>query len=132
MKSSNNDKIVIISKLELFNDTYKLRDWLVQNVKGIGYKEACHFLRNIGLGENMAILDRYILKNLNLLGVEKILSSLPKHRYFEIEKKMMKFASKINIPMSHRNLVLWYKDTGGLNERGNGAVNGQTQGISGK
>ena len=112
MKSSNNDKIVIISKLELFTDTYKLRDWLVQNVKGIGYKEASHFLRNIGLGENMAILDRHILKNLNLLGVEKILSSLPKHRYFEIEKKMIKFASKINIPMSHLNLVLWYKDTG--------------------
>ena len=28
---------------------YELRDWLVKNVKGLGYKEASHFLRNTGL-----------------------------------------------------------------------------------
>jgi len=110
---SNNGKIVIKSKLKLFNNTYKLRDWLVQNVKGIGYKEASHFLRNIGLGENMAILDRHILKNLNLLGViDEVPNSLSKKRYFEIETKMMKFANNLNIPMSYLDLVLWCKETG--------------------
>ena len=29
----------------------------------MSYKEASHFLRNIGFGENIAILDRHILKN---------------------------------------------------------------------
>ncbi|MDI6807191.1 MAG: N-glycosylase/DNA lyase [Candidatus Aenigmarchaeota archaeon] len=110
---SKNGKITIKSKLKLFDDAYKLRDWLVHNVKGIGYKEASHFLRNIGLGENMAILDRHILKNLNLLGVtDDVPSSLSKKRYFEIENRMMKFSSKINIPMSYLDLVLWYKETG--------------------
>src|SRR5213080_1548175 len=43
---------------------YQVREWLVENVKGLGYKEASHFLRNIGLGEEFAILDRHILRNL--------------------------------------------------------------------
>ncbi|MEW6095717.1 MAG: N-glycosylase/DNA lyase [bacterium] len=112
---SNNGKIAIKSKLKLFNDTYKLRDWLVHNVKGLGFKEASHFLRNIGLGENMAILDRHILKNLNLLGViVDVQSSLSKKKYFEIEDKMMNFASKVNIPMNYLDLLLWYKETGDI------------------
>ncbi|MFH0806904.1 MAG: DNA lyase [Elusimicrobiota bacterium] len=49
-------------------NTFELRNWIVKNIKGIGYKEASHFLRNIGLGENLAILDRHILKNMKALG----------------------------------------------------------------
>jgi len=103
----------IKSKINEFNDVYNARDWLVQNVKGMGYKEASHFLRNIGFGEELAILDRHILKNLKSLGViEEIPHSLPKKKYFEIEKKMKKFSEKVKIPMSHLDLVLWYKETG--------------------
>ena len=43
-------------------DILILRDWLAKTIKGLGYKEASHFLRNIGLGESLAILDRHILK----------------------------------------------------------------------
>ncbi|MCD6386503.1 N-glycosylase/DNA lyase [Candidatus Sumerlaeota bacterium] len=96
-----------------FSTPYQAREWLVQNVKGPGYKEASHFLRNIGLGDELAILDRHILKNLSLLGVIKeIPSSLSKGRYLELEKKMMRFASRIKIPLSHLDLLLWYKETG--------------------
>ena len=103
----------IKQRLEKFRDTGEAREWLVNNVKGMGYKEASHFLRNIGLGENLAILDRHILKNLNLLGViQKIPDSLSKKKYMEIEKKMKKFAEEIGIKMSHLDLVLWYKETG--------------------
>ncbi|MFQ6084285.1 MAG: N-glycosylase/DNA lyase [Candidatus Aminicenantia bacterium] len=106
-------KVSIKSKIGQFSDAYDTREWLIQNVKGIGYKEASHFLRNIGFGEDLAILDRHILKNLKLLGViERIPSSLSKRRYFEIEKKMKEFATKVNIPMSRLDLVLWYKETG--------------------
>ncbi|MFC1546842.1 DNA lyase, partial [bacterium] len=60
------------------------RDWFVRNVKGLGYKEASHFLRNIGFGDNIAILDRHILKNLKNLGViNSIPASIPKIQYFE-------------------------------------------------
>lgn len=108
-----NGRISIRPKMRQFDEINGARKWMVQNVKGIGYKEASHFLRNIGLGENLAIFDRHILKNLHLLGViDEIPDSLSKQRYFEIESKMTKFASKINIPMSHLDLVLWFKETG--------------------
>ncbi|MHC1631467.1 MAG: N-glycosylase/DNA lyase [Methanotrichaceae archaeon] len=96
-----------------FSDSYKAREWLVKNVKGLGHKEASHFLRNIGLGENLAILDRHILKNLKLLGVVKeIPKSLTKKKYLEIEENMKKFSEKTGIFMSHLDLVLWSKETG--------------------
>jgi len=103
----------IRSKIKKFDDVYSAREWLVQNVRGMGYKEASHFLRNIGFGEELAILDRHILKNLKSLGViEEIPRFLTKKKYFEIEKKMKKFSEKVEIPMSHLDLVLWYKETG--------------------
>ncbi|HPA62620.1 MAG TPA: DNA lyase, partial [Spirochaetota bacterium] len=43
-------------------DVQNIREWLVNNIKGIGYKEASHFLRNTGFGDEIAILDRHILK----------------------------------------------------------------------
>ncbi len=96
-----------------FGDPVRIREWLVENVKGLGYKEASHFLRNIGLGENLAILDRHILKNLLALGViDEIPKTLTKKRYLEIEKKARKFARKIGIPLAELDLLLWSKETG--------------------
>ncbi len=106
-------KISIRSKISRFSDAHDAREWLVRNIKGLGYKEASHFLRNIGLGENLAILDRHILRNLELLGViERIPNSLSRKKYLEIEGKMKKFAERVDIPMSHLDLVLWYRETG--------------------
>lgn len=110
---SDNGGISIKSKLAGFKDIFGLRDWLVKNVKGIGYKEASHFLRNIGLGQNLAILDRHILKNLvKFRAIGDIPKTLTKNRYIDIEERMMNFAGKINIPVAHLDLVLWSKETG--------------------
>ncbi len=99
--------------LEGFSSPFAAREWLVQNVKGLGYKEASHFLRNIGLGEELAILDRHILKNLMLLGIIKeVPASLSKKTYLEIEKRMTAFSENVGIPMGHLDLLLWYKEAG--------------------
>lgn len=103
----------IKSRIKGFGNPRKAREWLVDNVRGIGLKEASHFLRNIGQGEELAILDRHILKNLVSLGViEDIPSSMTRKRYLEIEDKMTRFSSKIGIPLAHLDLLLWYKETG--------------------
>jgi N-glycosylase/DNA lyase len=90
----------------------ELREWLVKNVKGMGWKEASHFMRNIG-HRDLAILDRHILKNLLRLGV---LRSLPKTLtpkvYLSIEKKFKKFSQKIGIPMDELDLLFWSMETG--------------------
>jgi len=92
---------------------YELRQWLVINIKGFGYKEASHFLRNIGLGEDFAILDRHILKNLRSLDIiKKIPNSLTQKKYLETENKMRLFSEKVRIPISHLDLLFWSKETG--------------------
>ncbi|MFH0763839.1 MAG: N-glycosylase/DNA lyase [Candidatus Omnitrophota bacterium] len=90
------------------------RDWLVENIKGFGYKEASHFLRNIGLGKDMAILDRHILKNLKRYGViGRVPDSVgPKKAYIDIENKMKEFSKIINIPMEELDLLFWSLQTG--------------------
>ena len=106
-------KVSLKSIISQIGDGYKAREWLVQNVKGIGYKEASHFLRNIGFEQNLAILDRHIVRNLQFVGViEEIPDSLSKGRYFDIEKRMMEFSKAVQIPMSYLDLVMWYKETG--------------------
>lgn len=81
--------------------------------KGLNYKEASHFLRNIGKGEQLAILDRHILRNLKKYGViDEIPKSLTPKRYLGIESKMKKFAVSIDIPPAELDLLWWSEETG--------------------
>lgn len=109
----DNGVISIKSHLRRFNSIQKTRSWLVAHVKGFGYKEASHFLRNIGLAKNIAILDRHILKNLIIFGViDEIPSCLNSARYCAIEVCMNRFAKTIDIPLDALDMVLWYKEKG--------------------
>src|SRR2546428_8428318 len=106
-------KLYLKSHLSSFTNLFQLREWLVENVKGLGYKEASHFLRNVGLGEEFAILDRHILRNLkDLQVIPEIPTTLTKKRYLEIEEKVRRFAKDIQIPLGHLDLLLWSKETG--------------------
>ena len=110
---SKNGDLQVKPHLRSFVNNYELREWLVQNVNGLGYKEASHFLRNVGLGEEFAILDRHILRNLKDFGVlPEIPTSLTKKRYLEIEEKVRRFSREIGIPMGELDLLLWSKETG--------------------
>jgi len=91
----------------------KTREWFVKNIKGLGYKEASHFLRNIGLGDNIAILDIHILRNLKKYRVIKeIPSSISRKIYLNIENKMRVFSQNIGIPLPELDLLLWSNQTG--------------------
>lgn len=114
-KFSLNGKLNIKNKLKSFDDIKVLRKWIIDNIKGIGYKEAGHFLRNIGLGLNLAILDRHILKNLKYYGaISEIPETLTVRKYLETEEKMVDFCNKIKIPMAHIDLLFWAMQTGGI------------------
>lgn len=91
----------------------KTREWFVKNIKGLGYKEASHFLRNIGLGDNIAILDIHILRNLEKYRVIKeIPSSISRKIYLDIENKMREFSLKIVISLPELDLLFWSSQTG--------------------
>jgi len=89
----------------------KLRDWFVKNVKGLGLKEASHFLRNIGF-TNFAIIDFHIIDLLvryNLIDKPKTIT--PKI-YFYIENVLNDVAKKSNLTLAELDLYLWYLETG--------------------
>ena len=100
--------------LASFHDPLERRDFFAKNrdIKGIGYKESSHFLRNIGY-DGYAILDKHILNTLSELGV--IASPKPpgtRDRYIAIEDSLRHFAEEIGIPMDELDLLLWSEKTG--------------------
>ena len=110
---THNGRIAIRDTLNGIETVQQKREWLAKEIKGFGYKEASHFLRNIGWGDGIAILDRHILKNLLQMGVvDAIPKNLSSTRYVYIESKMLELADKIEIPVQHLDFVLWYRQTG--------------------
>ncbi len=104
---------VVLSALKNSNSGEPLREWLVANVKGLGYKEATHFLRNIGRNDGLAILDRHILRNLQRHGaIRSIPASLTRKRYLSIEQRFKLFAETIGIPLDELDLLFWSMETG--------------------
>ncbi len=86
-----------------------LRSYIVENVKGMGYKEASHFLRNTGRGDELAILDRHILRGLVAAGViGAVPGNLLPGKYLCTEELMKRFAEEAEIPMFHLDFVFWY------------------------
>ncbi len=102
----------IITKIVKDGGEKAAREWLVKNVKGLGMKEASHFLRNVGF-KNLAILDRHIL---NLMKENNIIyekpKSLNKKVYLEIEEKFSEIADKAGMSNAELDLYLWYIKTG--------------------
>ena len=99
--------------LSNLGDVFEKRDWILKNIKGMGLKEANHVLRNLGFGENIAILDRHILRNLAELNViNEVPKSITEKKYYEIEEKMREYSKFSGIEMDRLDLVLWYKEAG--------------------
>ena len=99
--------------LESFPDREARRDfWAAPGVKGIGYKEASHFLRNIGY-RGYAILDKHVLRSLHELGVlESPKPPTSKKKYLEIERIMQDFAERAGIDFDELDLLVWSNKTG--------------------
>ncbi len=88
------------------------RDWIAGNVKGIGYKEASHFLRNVGFFD-LAILDRHILAVMHDYGIlDEIPGSLSRRKYLEIESKFLELSDTVSLKPGILDFYLWYMRTG--------------------
>jgi len=96
-----------------FKSSREAREWLVENVKGLGWKEASHFLRNVGYLD-IAILDRHILSIMREYGLipDDGRKGLTKRRYLEYESRLKKVADKLGMPLGQMDLYLWYRETG--------------------
>lgn len=101
-------------KLLSVSDPLARRDWLARErrIKGLGYKEASHFLRNIGLS-GYAILDKHILRSLYELGViESTQPPSTRAKYLATEERLKQFSDDAQIDFDELDLVLWSMKTG--------------------
>jgi N-glycosylase/DNA lyase len=101
-------------KLQSFADPIERRDWLAgeKQIKGLGYKESSHFLRNVGLLGH-AILDKHVMSCLlDLKVVETAKPPATRARYLETEERLLRFARDIGIDFDELDLVLWSMKTG--------------------
>lgn len=107
-----NGAIKIKDKIDA-REILETRHWFVCNVKGLGFKEASHFLRNIGFGSDLAILDVHILKNMERYEIiDKRPQSMTTTQYLFLENKFKDFSKKIRIPIDELDLLFWSSETG--------------------
>lgn len=104
----------IRSKLESFDCDLSRRDWLVKEkgIKGLGYKEASHFLRNVGF-KGYAILDKHVLRCLAELKI--IADPKPPNtrlKYLSVEDSFKALTEAVGIDFDEMDLVLWSMKTG--------------------
>ncbi len=121
----NNKSLYIIEASDKFDELWQmikntddkidLRNKLFKVIKGMGMKEASHFLRNIGFGHHIAILDRHILRVMDSLGIMpnhiSIKDSLTLGRYLEIEASLAEYSKQTKIPLEYIDFIFWYKAT---------------------
>ena len=109
--NSRNLKDNLKEILESQGDEKQMREWIVKNVKGIGMKEASHFLRNIGY-KNVAIIDFHIIDLLVKHGIIERPKTLTPKKYLETEETLKELAEKTNLTLGELDFYLWYQETG--------------------
>ena len=92
-------------------DPRKAREFLIYNVPGISYKEASHFLRNVGVFD-LAILDKHILRMMNNIDPSLDLKVTPPRRYLEKEQIFIEYSRTVGMEPGELDLYLWFIATG--------------------
>ena len=90
-----------------------LRTWLIEHIKGFGYKETSHFLRNIGY-HDYAIIDSHIIDILVRHAIIDKPASITKRRYLDIEDILRELATETGTTLAALDLYLWYLETGDI------------------
>lgn len=119
----HNKKIIYLQKMKNKFSTYEkeihsnkdifsLRNYLANTIEGLSFKEASHFLRNIGR-TGVAIIDRHTFRNLQQLSVINPTEKYPgsKSSYLQIESLWKHYADFVGISMEEMDLLFFYNQT---------------------
>lgn len=98
----------IINRLKDLLKEEDPREFIVMNVKGLGWKESSHFLRNVAY-TNYAILDKHVLRIMHQYGlIDEIPKGWTKKRYLDYEERLRKVANDFGEHLGKFDLYLWY------------------------
>jgi N-glycosylase/DNA lyase len=99
-----------LQEIRYYDDGKKAREELVKKVKGYGYKEASHFLRNIGF-EDVAIIDRHISRFLFENNLVKPRKTMTKNVFLESESALENLSQELNLTQGELDLYIFYIKT---------------------
>jgi len=105
-----NDKTTLKKILEDCKNEYEARESIKEKSKGIGYKQASLFLRNVSYSENLAILDCHVIKFMVLLNIvenNEIQNVSTRYRYMKLEKDLLTYAISKEKQISTLDLAIW-------------------------
>jgi N-glycosylase/DNA lyase len=89
----------------------EFREWLMENINGLGQKESAHFMRNIGF-KGLPIIDIHIQNFLKKVGKYKEEGSLTKKRYMNLEEKFLELSKELKIPPEELDIAIWLYQSG--------------------
>ncbi len=95
------------------SDTFQAREYLVENIKGLGYKESSHFLRNVGVFD-FAILDKHIVRMIRKENPELSVNVASRKNYLRNEEVILEIASEMGLKPGILDLYMWKIATGKL------------------
>ncbi|RMF06130.1 N-glycosylase/DNA lyase [Candidatus Woesearchaeota archaeon] len=103
---------IIASERDEMEGAKKARDWLVENVKGLGMKEASHFLRNVGF-PYLAVLDRHILRFIKQQGmVKEVPKTISRKEYLKLESILESACNQTGMNQGELDFYMWFLMTG--------------------
>jgi N-glycosylase/DNA lyase len=109
--SARGKKAELLETIGSSENGKQAREWIVKNIRGLGYKEASHFLRNIGY-EDVAIIDFHIIDLLEKSDKINRPKTLTRKNYLRIERILEGLAAEVKMNLAELDLYLWYIETG--------------------
>ena len=87
---------------------YEARDSLINTCSGVGPKQGSLFLRNIGYGDGLAILDSHVIRYMKIFGLlEGHGKMTTRNQYVTNERNFLCYANSLNKNVAHLDLAVW-------------------------
>lgn len=95
--------------LEGFESASEARQWLVDFAPGLGPKQASMFLRNVGFSYELAVLDRHVLRYMELVGLRESFggSVHSMSDYLDTETSLQAHAEDAKCPVGILDWAIW-------------------------
>lgn len=99
-----------LKKILNFHDSTKVRNFIFDEIPGLGIKEASHFLRNIGYSDNLAIIDIHVFRFLQEQGLIDFsnITSLTPSKYLMAEKILQNLSGYHGLNLATLDLSIWH------------------------
>jgi N-glycosylase/DNA lyase len=103
------EKIIFKQHFQEEKNEKKQRLFIIETIPGVGYKQATHFLRNIGYSNSLAIIDTHILSFLSEVHVNNSLiqQTFSPKTYEDYEELFLNLSKNLNLEPALFDYAIW-------------------------